>query len=247
LELTPSLDETDSISDVTSEWEGWSKDQSPDRLRKLVKRFKPTYMKALSAFGSTAGDTAQGQARLMVARAIKSYDPQKGANLNTHVYNSLRSLQRKVPMLADPMPVPERVRLDSARIRQAEAAFEGQIGRPPTDEELSELVKLTPKKIQRVRGMAKGRIPFSVIEEKADEDDTSADIVGSSRTDFDTWREAVYYDLGEQDRFIMSARSGYGDTDVLDNNTIAERLGVSPAYVSQRAAAIQRKLDEYHG
>jgi DNA-directed RNA polymerase specialized sigma subunit len=95
--------------------------------------------------------------------------------------------------------------------------------------------------------MAKGRIPFSVIEEKADDDDNATDIVGSSRSDFDTWMDAVYYDLGEQDRIIMRHRSGYGDADVLDNNTIAERLGVSPAYVSQRAAAIQRKLDAYHG
>jgi DNA-directed RNA polymerase specialized sigma subunit len=241
------LDETDSISDPDTMWADWSKDQSPEKLRKLVNKFRPVYTKALSSFGSSAGGTAQGQARLIVAKAIKTYSPTHGASLKTHVYNGLRSLQRKVPMLADPMPVPERVRLDSARIRQVEAEFEGRIGRPPTDDELSELVKLSPKKIQRVRSMAKGRIPFSVIEEKADDDDTSADIVGSSHTEYDTWRDAVYNDLGEQDRLIMQYRSGYGDADVLDNNAIAERLGVSPAYISQRASAIQKKLDSYHG
>jgi len=183
----------------------------------------------------------------MVARAIKTYVPTGGANLRTHVFNSLKSLQRKVPLLADPMPVPERIRLDSSRIRQAEAHFEGSIGRPPTDDELSELVNLSPAKLQRIRAMAKGRIPFSVVEERSEDDDASSDIVGSTRSDYDTWTDAVYTDLGENDKLIMRFRSGYDGADTLDNTAIADRLGVSPSYVSQRALAIQQKLDRFHG
>ena len=240
-----SKDETDSLSSDEL-WQDWAKTKDKAKLRKVVNSFRPITDRVLTRYGSSAGGTVRGKADLFVARAIQSYKPGAGANLKTHVYNSLKSLQRSVPMLTDPMPIPERIRLESNRIRQVAAEFEGNIGRPPSDEELADLTKLSPKKLQRIRAMAKGRLPFSTIEE-ADDDNAESDIIGSTRTDYDNWVDAVYSELGETDKLIMQHRSGYNGSDRLDNNAIAEKLDVSPAYVSQRALAIQRRLDAYHG
>ena len=70
----------------------------------------------------------------------------------------------------------------------------------------------------------------------------------ASRTDpYDEWVDAVYHDLGEIDRVIMSYRTGFRGAPVLSNGDIAKRLKMTPGAVSQRANRIQGKLDEFYG
>lgn len=240
---------TNEPDEVELEWQKWSQKPDPVAFRGIVSKFDDTIDKTVARFGKQAGATTRGKARLLVAKAVRSYNPSAGAKLRTHVNNHLKSLQRAVPMLSDPMPIPERMRLEHTRLQNLSLDYEDEVGRPPTDDELAEMSGVSLKKIQRMRKAVRGHVPFSVIEEADDDDESgmATDVVASQRSDYDTWMDAVYAELGEIDKLIMRYKSGYGGEQVVDNNEIAKRLNLHPSTVSQRAARIQQRLDAYHG
>jgi len=228
-------------------YEQWNAQQTPEQLREVIRKLDPVIGSAVSSYaGPKASPTIHQRAKLLAADAVRTYDPERGAGLNTHVYNQLRALQRMAPQVTDPLAPPERFRRQQQEITQANESFFDEMGREPTDEEIAEVTGIPPKRITKVRNRMRARIPISAYEESFDEDDEAADIVGSERTEYDDWVDAVYDDLGEIDRLIMMHRTGYRNADVLSNQEIAQKLDVSPAAVSQRVSRIQKRLDEFH-
>lgn len=235
-----------------NEWDelytSWQSTPSPQKLREVVTKLDPTIQHAVSSYaGQQAPPTVRQHAKLLAARAVKSYDPKKGANLRTHVYNQLRALQRESPGISDPFTPAERFRRQQAELANVSEQLIDTLGRDPTDEELAELTGIPRRRVSKVRARMRARLPISTYEESGESDDDSPDIVGEERTDYDNWVDAVYDDLGPLDRIIMMHRSGYRGAEPLDNNAIARKLGMTPSAVSQRARLIQRRLDEFHG
>lgn len=226
----------------------WRSSQSPSDLRKVVRALDGTISSASRAHAGNAAQSpvVQQRARLIAARAVKSYDPDRGVALPTHVNNQLRELQRAAPSVVDPLSPPERFRRQQMEITRVTADLEEQLGREATDEEIAEVSGIPLPRVVKVRQRMRARLPTSVYED-SDDDDESPDIVDSTVTDEDLWLEAVYHDLGEVDRVILLHRTGYRGAEVLSNAEIADRVNLSPGAVSQRAKRIQHRLEEFHG
>jgi DNA-directed RNA polymerase specialized sigma subunit len=249
--IQDAFDETWGKKKKPKEWEDayekWRQDQSQAELQNVVKRLQPVVDSAINRYvGQKAPPTVRQRARILTAKAVQSYDPDRGAGLNTHVYNQLRALQRMSPGISDPFAPPERFRRQQTDIKQATDKMFEELGRDPTDEEIADVTGLPSSRVQKVRNRMRARIPLSVYEDSFDDDDESPDVVGSERTKYDEWIDAVYEDLGEIDRLILMYRTGYRNADVLSNQEIAMRLNISPAAVSQRARRIQQRLDQFH-
>jgi DNA-directed RNA polymerase specialized sigma subunit len=230
-------------------FEDYRKKPSPQGLRGVVDTLQPTIEKALRAYAPSATAVVRGRARGIAADAVRSFRPNQGADLNTHVYRQLQRLQREGPKISDPMPAPERTRRDSGKIMAAISSAADDIGREPTDEEIAELTGLPRRRVTKIRKGLRHRISESQYTEGfgGDEgDDTTVDAVASERTGYDDWVDAVYHDLPEVDRVILQYRTGFRGAPKLSNTDIAQRLKISPAAVSQRVTRIQAKLDEYH-
>ena len=252
------MSETPTIEDVFKErgkkplqtlpsYEQWKSTPTPQNMRQIVKELEPTIQSAVNTYaGNKVGDPVRHRARILAAQAIRSYDPKYGASLQTHVNRQLQALQRMTPALTDPLPQPEKFRRDSQALTNATNSLQEVLGREPTDEELAEETKLPIARVIKVRSGQRARIPMSMYE--ADDDDESTpEPVASSRDDFDDWMDAVYHDLGETDKLIFMYRTGYRGQQPMPNQEIARKLGVSPAYISQRASWIQKRLDEFDG
>ena len=235
-----------------SEWEtsfgDWDKDRSQERLRGVVKSLSPVIDSAVQRYvGPKASPTVQQRARILAAKAVQTYDATRGAALNTHVFNQLRALQRMAPEISDPMAPPERFRRQQVEIRQAGDTLADELGRDATDEEIAEITGLPRARVSKVRSRMRARIPISVYEAAFEDDnDEAPDIVGSSRTPYDEWTDAVYQDLGEIDRLILMHRTGFRNADILSNQDLAAKLSLTPAAISQRVSRIQRRLDQFH-
>lgn len=228
-------------------YDKWKADQTPANMHALVKEIEPTIDSAISAYvGNKASPTVKHRARVLAAKAIRSYDPQRGSSLQTHVNRQLQALQRMAPSLTDPFPAPEKFRQHSQLISNAASSLTDLLGREPTDEEIADEIHLPIKRVIKLRQAQRARVPLSSLETD-DDDDTRPETVASSREPFDDWVDAVYQDLGDQDRLIMAHRTGYRGYPLLQNMDIAQKLRVSPAYVSQRARWIQSRLDEFDG
>jgi DNA-directed RNA polymerase specialized sigma subunit len=166
------------------------------------------------------------------------------------VYRQLQRLQREGPKISDPMPMPERTRRDSGKIMSMISQATDDIGREPTDEELSELTGLPRRRVTKIRQGLRRRMPESQYTEGFGNDDDDGDnapeAVTQEQTGYDDWVDATYHDLNETDKVILQYRTGYRGAPKLSNTDIAQRLKISPAAVSQRVTRIQAKLDEYH-
>ncbi len=232
-------------STIVPAYDTWKGSPSPQSLRAIINELHPVIDHAVSQYvGQQVSPTVHHRARLLAARAVQGYDPTKGANLKTHVFRQLQALQQLAPRVVDPMPMPERFRQHQQEIVEATGALQPELGRDPTDEEVSAYTGLPHKRVIRVRSRMRAKLPLSVMESESDEED-KPDIVDSEHTDEDHWRDAVYHDLGDQDRLVFMHRTGYRGAPVMSNQDIAKRLNISPAAVTQRAARIQRRLDEY--
>lgn len=196
-----------------------------------------------AAGGKTPSDLIKQRARLLAAAAVKTYNPAEGVKLETHVASQLRQLARVVPAVNDPFSPNEHIRRDLANLTTKEAGLRNELGREPTDEELAQVTGLPMKRVLKLQQMQGVRAGPGFGE---DDDDEQDDTIAESHTPYDDWMDAVYHDIGEQDKKIMQYRTGYRGAPRMSNLDIARRLGVSPALVSQRAARIQEKLDEFH-
>jgi DNA-directed RNA polymerase specialized sigma subunit len=235
--------ETDTEPDLDAEWQSWKKSQDPQRLRQLVTKLQPTIGKTLAASGIRS-PVVIDRAKLVAAKALHSFDPTKGAKIKTYVASQLRSIVRDAPQIQEPLVPGQRYRSEMAELHKAHAQFADAFGRDPTDEELSETTNIPLRKVVRLRSASRARIPMSMVEE-ADDDEDAPDVIGSTRTKYDDWADAVYYGLGDIDRLIMSHKTGYRNYEVLDNQQIAQRLNLTPDTVQRRAQRIQQQLDAF--
>jgi DNA-directed RNA polymerase specialized sigma subunit len=233
---------------VMQSYEDWKVDPQPQKLRKVVDDLDPVINSAVRQYaGQKAPPTVLQRARLIAAKAVRSYDSTRGADIKTHVFNQMRSIQRMAPGISNPLSPPERFRRDQQEIDTSYKELEDVLGREPTDEEISEMTGLPVRRVIKVRTRMRARIPISAYEDKDDDDDSNYDIVGSKRDDFDDWLDAVYDELGPVDRLIMMYRTGYRGSEIYPNSVIAKKLNISPSAISQRASRIQSKLDSFYG
>jgi len=81
--------------------------------------------------------------------------------------------------------------------------------------------------------------------EEIDDDSSAPDVIGSVRTPYDDWVDAVYAGLGDIDKLILMHKTGYRNADVLTPAEIAQKTGISPDAVLARTKRIQAQLDSF--
>jgi len=246
---SPSSQKTDSQTPPPTDFgfSQWKKDNKVESFQAIAKNLQPVIDKAVQVYaGPRSSPNIRNKARILAMRAVRGYDPERGTALTTHVMRQLQALQRIAPSINDPLPAPEKFRRDAHLISQHLEAGKNEFGRELTDEELADATGLPPKRVIRVRSRMRAKIPMTVAEEASEDDDSTNDVIGSERTDYDDWTDAVYHDLGDIDKLILQYRTGYRGAEQLSNTDIAKRVGMSPAAVTQRASKIQAKLDQFH-
>ena len=226
----------------------YNAEPTPANLKAVVTSLHPTIQKAVLSFPPVQTPVVHHRARLIAADAVKSWSPDSGADLKTHVFRQLQRLQHEGPKITDPLPMPERTRRDARAITDAMAAVGDTVGNEISDERISELTGIPVKRVIKVRGQIRRSTSSSAHEAgMGDDDDETPDIVAKAADPYDEWIDATYHDLGETDRLILAYRTGYRGAPVISNSEIARRLKLSPGAVSQRASNIQAKLDAFHG
>jgi len=218
----------------------WQKNQSPQTMSELLRSAQPTIDKALSSYAG--GDKSlTARAKRLAIDAFRNYDPKMGAKLNTHLMIRLRPLQREYTNRSSVVAIPERVQIDRFRLEQAERSLTDELGREPSDAELSDYVGFSPKRIAHVRQFARKRYAESQL---TTPEGMPTQAVAEEVSPEDIWFEYVHHDLDPIDKKILEWKTGMYNKQVLSTNEIARRLKITPSAVSQRAAKIALKLEE---
>lgn len=223
----------------TNEWVDWNTDPSSDNLSKLMTRLNPTISSALMSYGD--GDSGLNtRARILTVDAIKSYDPDKGASLDTHVHNYLQRLRRYRADRSYIVHIPENIRFDAMKIRgYIDVHKEKNNGREPSYAQIGDDLGMSKKRVLKAIN------PYSEVPENmfiGEKGDITATL---ARDPQQVWVDYVYHDLDETNKKIFEWTTGYGGTSRLKKKDIAAKLRITPAAVSSRISTIMRQLDAY--
>ena len=223
----------------TQAYNKWVVDQTPANMAELVSAFMPTVNAELQQY-SGSKDLLRARAKSYVIQAVKSYNPMGNTKLNSWVVTNLKQLSRYGKRLR-PIRASEDLIRSAADLNRVTLEMEDRLGRKPTDEEIQDETGWTPKALARIRAssVAVAQSTGLVDEEGAPEDP------GVSKIDnLPFLSDAVYSSLGDRDKEIFDYRLGAHGKTQMAGVDIAKKLGVTPAYISQRASGIAALISD---
>ena len=214
----------------------WRADPTPSNMNAVLDDLSTTINSEIQRF-SGPKTLLKSRARALAIKAVRSYDPASGANLRSWVTTQLMPLSRYNNSLK-PVYAPEDVSRKAYTISVARETFRDEHGRDPTDAELADEVGISVKRLRAVLG----RTPAVVNEPDADPDEATQDLAIYTSNPIRDAQEAVYASLDDRDKAIFDGRTGLHGAQEMSGKALADMLKVSPAFVSQRAAAIAGRV-----
>jgi len=208
-------------------------DSTPDTLNSVVRGLQPTINYALSSVSGLGDPGLTAKAKLVAAEAVKTYDPEYGASLETHVSNNLKKLSRIARAHKSPIQLPERTQLDLYALHRSETEYTDKYGQEPDVTQLADYSGIPIKRIKKLR--------LSSLAVPSEE----AGIEGEEVPNY--YEEAldyVYQESDYRDRKIMEHKLGYGGAKKMAGNEIAMKLNIDPAQITRRSAKLAMKVSE---
>lgn len=222
----------------------WKVDPTPATRTQMLTTVNPVIDTAIRSYGN-ASPTLRSRAKQMTLTALDTYDPSKG-RLKTHLISQLQGLRRHAAREQNIISIPEQVGLDQAWLRTAETELADDLGRDPSDAEIADKTGISRKRMTYIRQFRGAVAESGAMNQSPDGEDFSEPASrGLGKDDEgEAWLDFVYTDLGPTDRVIMDYTLGRNGSPRLALQEIARRLGITPSAASQRAAKIQRMIDE---
>lgn len=226
--------------DYADAYKTWQSDQSPAGNAAFMSVIDPIVQKGVKMYGDDSPITAS-KARLLALNAARSYNP-KRSRLQSHVLTHMQGLQRMKRQQQEVIRMPERMVLEQHRLRTYEQELADELGRPPSDNEISDKLGISSDRLSKIR-----RYGSSLSGGQLSQIDPDNAVGSSVPGDFESrnaWVRLVHHDLAPLDQQILELTLGLNGTKKLSNAEIARRLGRSPGAISQRKLKIQELLDQ---
>ena len=229
---------------IDDSYNQWLAEPSKANMGVVVQNLSPILQStALRTKGPTS--LLKTKAKALTIKAIKSFDPTRGSKLSTHVTNQLQPLIRYGRVIGKPVHTSESAYLAYAELRRHTSELRDELLAEPTDEQIADRMQVSVKKLNTVRASNPATAYDASIEGMSDENSVTSSVVddGTSST-LNYATDVVYNSIDARDKTIMEHKTGYKGADMLDNASIAKKLNVSPAFISQRSKVISDHIGE---
>jgi hypothetical protein len=223
-------------------WQKWKAGgEQPEDLRPLLKNFR-NMIRGKANFWASRADlppaSVHAEFNLQFVNALKSYNPNKGAALGTHVTNRLKKAQRWVSQNQDPIRAQEKRYYDMGRWDNTFATLSDQLGREPTTREMAENMGYSEAEAGRME-REKRKALYSSGFEGYDPTQIMPSAEGERL-------KLVRYELIDPTELsVFDYTVGTYGKPQLKPSEIAKKLGISPSKVTRIRQKIAGKLEEY--
>lgn len=214
----------------------WKRSGAPSDLEALVRALEPLIQAEVNRrAGTLARDLLVIQARKLAVDAIRSYNPNAGVKISTHVTNQLQKLSRVNYAHQNAARIPEHTMLQFHSVRIATEDFKADHGREPSVQELADTLKWSPKKVEQFHTQF-GR------SELLESIDTPGEMfVAASH---DPRIDYVYTTLSPRQQLIFEYTTGYHGREKLSNPKIMAKLGITQGVLSYEKTKIKEAFQK---
>jgi DNA-directed RNA polymerase specialized sigma subunit len=219
-------------------WEQWKKNPTDANMQAVLTQLNPIIQMEVNRWaGTLARPALELEAKTLAAAAIRSYDPNRGAALGTHITNQLRKLSRLPYTHQNLARVPEYQTLKFHTYNMADSALKDKLGRDPTVDELSSQLGWSKSYLNNFqKTIRKEYVESGETPPIFDTDSGESGIV-----DF------VYNDLSPMQKTIFEHTTGYGGAKPLKNPQLMKKLKLSQGQLSYQKRLLVDKIKDVTG
>lgn len=220
---------------ATRAWKTWMANPTPDNMSSVVNSIKPVIKKVVSQVPGKSESLMSSEAKRLAISAIKSYDPQHGTSLSTHVYSHLQPIAKGSSRFTEAI---HKTRTDRSLIHQylqGVSDLTENLNREPTDSELMSHLSITPKQLEKMRRSSVGEVNEGEYFSDDSEDKHNPDMLSM-------WSDHVYSKQTPQSQLIFEYKTGKNGRPALSSSEIANKLGLSEVYVNKKANEMAQEI-----
>ena len=233
-------------------WQQWNANgRKPEHLDQLHQAFRPLINAKLREWKAPRVNAAAFAADLDVHayNAYDSYDPSRGTTLYTHVSNWLPKSHRYNTKQQNFVYMPEAQTRFIGPIRQAHDQLTDELGRVPTNAEITAHVnaqdpkfKLTAKRVETIRSNQKNDLPGSLwtydpATKASNREQEVLNLINAEIT-------SIF--PRQDDRAVFEHIYGInGRATITGTNELAKKLGKSPSQISRIKSSVGAKVKSY--
>lgn len=222
-------------------WQQWKTGgMQQEHLRPLIRSFKPLINHRANVWAGKVRDVPPAAIRAeftnQFVSALRTYDPNRGAGLGTHISHQLKKAQRFVTTYQNPGRIPENRIYKIRELQDAEQHLDDKLGRPPTQIELADHMKWSPRDVDVLQREVRKARPTGQFES-----DPSTFVPSKQKEIL----RLLPYELTNEERAVFEHLYGVGGKPRLGPGQIARKLGMSAPKVSRLKRAIADKYDKY--
>lgn len=220
-------------------YSAWKRTGMPSDLEALVRNLNPLVQAEVNRrSGTLARDLLVIQAKKLTVDAIKSFNPNAGVKISTHVTNQLQKLSRVNYAHQNAARIPENQMLQFHTVNIATEDFRADNGRDPSTEELADSLKWSPRKLEDFRKQfERGELLESI--------DTPAALFVSE--EHDPRINYVYSSLTPRQQQIFELTTGFHGVKRIPNPQIQSKLGITIGVLSYEKTKIKEALHKVLG
>lgn len=150
-------------------WHTWNEGgRQPEHLEPLLKAYTPFITQKANEYGRNAAmlspEAVRAEVEKQVINAFHTYDPSRGAQLLTHVYQRVPKALRFVVTNQNIAHIPERPAFAIGKVMRGNAELEESLGRPPNEQELANHLGMSVRALKRVQSSQMKDVPSSAFE-----------------------------------------------------------------------------------
>lgn len=214
----------------------WKRTKSPTDLEALIRNLEPLIQAEVNRrAGTLSRDLLVLQAKKLAVDAVKTFNPNVGVKISTHVTNQLQKLSRVNYAHQNAARIPEHSMLQFHSVNIATEDFKAEHGREPSGEELADTLGWSPKKLEQFRTQF-GR------SELLESIDTPGDLFVTAT--HDPRIDYVYSTLSPRQQQIFEMTTGYHGAKRLTNPQIMQKLGLTQGVLSYEKTKIKNAFEK---
>jgi len=229
-------------------WRTWKDNgMQQEHLRPLLASLRPLIRKQSNQWAVGVGGKAlqrdippaaiHAEFLNHAVKALETYDPSK-SGLQTYLTYAMKKAPRFIKAYQNAAYIPETRSYSIQKFKDATTNLEDQLGRPPTQLELADHLKWSPRKVGTMQKEVSHISSAPVGQAKYD----PIEHVPSRQAE--TLR-LLPYDLNLEERSVFEYLYGIGGKPKLSPGEISRKLGMSAPKVSRIKAAIAEKYLKY--